>query len=95
MLRQEKGWTEYRLSEESGVPQSTITAWYGRDEVYPSLPSLEKICEALDITLSQLFMDSDSSEHILTETESVITDLVRRKLTEGQKEALIIFLSSL
>lgn len=52
--RQERGWTEYQLAERSGLPQSTISSWY-RKNVVPSVPSLEKICAAFGITLSQLF----------------------------------------
>jgi len=27
-LREEKGWSEYKLSVESGIPQSTISSWF-------------------------------------------------------------------
>lgn len=51
--RLERGWTEYQLAERSGLPQSTISSRYRKDMV-PSVPSLEKICNAFGITLSQL-----------------------------------------
>lgn len=56
--RQERGWTEYQLAEHSGLPQSTISSWY-RKNMIPTVPSLEKICIAFGITLSQLFADND------------------------------------
>ena len=34
-LRGEKGWSEYRLSVESGIPQSTISSWF-RKKAQPS-----------------------------------------------------------
>ena len=52
--RQDRGWTEYQLAEHSGLPQSTISSWY-RKNIIPSIPSLQKICDAFGITLSQLF----------------------------------------
>lgn len=52
--RQDRGWTEYQLAERSGLPQSTISSWY-RKHMIPSIPSLQKICDAFGITLSQLF----------------------------------------
>ncbi len=52
--RIERGWTEYQLAERSGLPQSTISSWY-RKNMIPTVPSLEKICDAFGITLSQLF----------------------------------------
>lgn len=57
--RLERGWTEYQLAERSGLPQSTISSWYRKDMV-PSVPSLEKICNAFGITLSQLFAEDDA-----------------------------------
>lgn len=57
--REERGWTEYQLAERSGLPQSTISSWY-RKNMIPTIPSLEKICLAFGITLSQLFAEGDS-----------------------------------
>ena len=54
--REDRGWTEYQLSERSGLPQSTISSWY-RKNMVPTIPSLEKICAAFGITLSQLLAD--------------------------------------
>ena len=57
--RESRGWTEYQLAERSGLPQSTISSWYRKD-MMPSVPSLDKICKALGITLSQLFAEDDA-----------------------------------
>lgn len=57
--RQERGWSEYQLAERSGLPQSTISTWY-RKNMTPSIPSLEKICTAFGITMSQLFAEGDT-----------------------------------
>ncbi|MEE1048944.1 MAG: helix-turn-helix domain-containing protein [Clostridia bacterium] len=53
-LRLQRGWTEYRLSEESGIAQTTISSWFKKD-ITPSVPSLENICKAFNITLSKFF----------------------------------------
>ena len=58
-LRQQRDWTEYQLAERSGLPQSTISSWY-RKNLVPTVSSLEKICSAYGITLSQLFSEGDS-----------------------------------
>ena len=57
-LREARGWTEYQLAENSGLPQSTISSWY-RKRIVPTVPSLEKVCIALGITLSQLFSEGE------------------------------------
>ena len=56
--RTARGWSEYQLAERSGLPQSTISSWY-RKNMVPSVPSLEKICAAFGITLSQLFSNGE------------------------------------
>lgn len=57
--RLERGWSEYQLAEHSGLPQTTISSWY-RKNALPSIPSLEKICIAFDIPMSQLFAEDDN-----------------------------------
>lgn len=57
--REERGWSEYQLAEKSGLPQSTISSWY-RKKMMPSLSSLEKICSAFGITMSQLFAENEA-----------------------------------
>ena len=52
--REARGWTEYQLAERSGLPQSTISSWYQKG-MTPSFSSLEKICDAFGLTLSQFF----------------------------------------
>ena len=57
-LRTGRNWSEYQLAERSGLTQSTISSWY-RKNMMPSIPSLERICDAFDITLSQFFLEDD------------------------------------
>lgn len=57
--RELRGWAEYQLAERAGLPQSTISSWY-RKNMIPTIPSLEKICAAFGITLSQLFAEGDT-----------------------------------
>ncbi len=59
--RLKRGWSEYRLAENSGITQSTISTWY-RKQMQPSISSLEKICNGLGISLAQFFsIDSNST----------------------------------
>ena len=51
-----RGWSEYRLAKESGLSQSTIANVFHRNTL-PSIPTLESICKAFGITLSQFFAD--------------------------------------
>ena len=54
----EREWTEYRLVKESGLAPSTIANIYHRDTI-PSIPTLEVLCNAFGITLSQFFSEGE------------------------------------
>ena len=84
--REERGWTEYQLAERSGLPQSTISSWY-RKNMIPTIPSLEKICAAFGITLSQLFAEGNSPVS-LTESQKRLLDRWSR-LNEEQQSAVL------
>ena len=70
--REARGWTEYELAERSGLPQSTISSWY-RKNMMPSLASLEKVCLAFEITMSQLFAEGGEAI-LLTPQQGVLLD---------------------
>lgn len=55
-LCDEKGFTFYRLSAVSGVPASTIRSVIKRNNA-PTIPTLQRLCSALDITLAQFFAE--------------------------------------
>lgn len=90
--RKQKGWTEYQLSVKSGLTQSTISSWY-RKNLIPSVPSLEKICAAFGITLSQFFASEDDA-FTPTDNQRRLLELISR-LSEEQQLTLIGFLESL
>lgn len=83
--REERGWTEYQLAEHSGLPQSTISSWYRKDMI-PTIPSLEKICAAFGITLSQLFAEGNAPVS-LTESQRRLLERWSR-LDEEQQEII-------
>ncbi|MCI8562880.1 MAG: helix-turn-helix transcriptional regulator [Lachnospiraceae bacterium] len=57
-LTKERGWSEYRLVKESKLPTSTIANIFHRNTI-PSISTLEAICEAFGITLSQFFSNNN------------------------------------
>ncbi|MCI5740711.1 MAG: helix-turn-helix transcriptional regulator [Lachnospiraceae bacterium] len=90
--REQKNWTEYQLAEESGLTQSTISSWY-RKNMIPSIPSLDKICNAFGITLSQFFsLDNEDFSITALQKELLIES---SRLTETQQNALIAFFKTL
>jgi len=53
-LCHERNWTTYKLAKESNIPYATLTHMLKRNTV-PTLPTLEKLCCAFNISLSQFF----------------------------------------
>ena len=90
--RQKKGWSEYQLAERSGLTQSTISSWY-RKNMTPSIPSLERVCNAFGISLSQFFA-TDEEGFSLTDTQKELLYEAGR-LTEQQLRSLISFFRTL
>lgn len=87
-----RGWTEYQLAERAEIPQSTINSWY-RKNLIPALPSIDKICKAFDITLSQFFSNCDDTPE-LTETQKELLSASCR-LDDAQIKKLIAFINML
>ena len=86
--REARGWSEYQLAEQSGIPQSTISTWYRKTTV-PSTASLIKICNTLGITVSQLFAEAESNDLVaLTPAQK---ELLRRWANLDQKQQMALF----
>lgn len=85
-LRLERNWTEYRLSEESGIAQTTISSWFSKG-ITPTVPSLMNICKAFNITLSEFFA-FDNSPVVLTESQKEVLSAFN-KLNSNQQKSII------
>jgi transcriptional regulator with XRE-family HTH domain len=92
-LRDARNWTEYQLAEKSGMAQSTISSWY-RKRMLPTISSLEKICNAFGITLSQFFMDDNDEMVNLTHEQLKLIEY-SMKLNKEQFQALLLLLETL
>lgn len=92
-MREERHWSEYQLAEQSGLTQSTISSWY-RKNTLPSIPSLQKICDAYGITLSQFFLDNNEKTVLLNDTQLELLNVISRMNT-SQQNYLLCFLKEL
>ena len=59
--RRARGWSVYKLSDESGVSTGTIHNWI-HTNAQPSIRALEPICRAFGITLAEFFLDGSIIE---------------------------------
>ena len=90
-LTDKRGWTEYRLRKEAGLPQSTVANIFHRNTV-PGVDTLESICNAFGISLCQFF--SEGSMIALTSEQE---DLLERwaLLSSDQKAVLLDLMSKM
>lgn len=58
-LRLERNLSVYRLSELSGINQSTLANTFSRG-IIPSIQNLEVICNTLGLTLAQFFNENET-----------------------------------
>ena len=85
----QRGWTLYTLSLEAGITQSTLQSMMNRGNA-PKIETLQAICEAFGITLSQFFLENEKVE-ILSENEVELVESFRR-LTPEKQQALLKFI---
>ncbi len=92
-MREARGWSEYQLAEQAGIAQSTISSWY-RKQMVPTIPSLEKICRAFGINLSQFFYEDRGHLVYLSDRQQLLLEYSSR-LQPEQMDALLHFLQTL
>ena len=90
-LTAERGWSEYRLSKESGIAPSTIAYIFHRDTL-PNVITLEALCNTFGITLSQFFSE-ESALYPSKDQQAILKEW--SYLNAEQKEHLLAFLKSI
>ena len=93
-LRQEHNWTEKKLAEEAGIPQSTISSWYRRKSL-PTLGSLLRICDAFDITISQFLLEPEEPADVFKDRQFLRLMRYAQNLNPEQYDALIGLLKTI
>lgn len=59
--RKEKGWTQLKLSEKSGVPQPTISQIEKGNRKYPTHENIRKLAKALEVDIRELEDENESA----------------------------------
>ncbi len=85
-LRKERNWSVYTLALEAGVTQSTLATMYQR-KTPPKIETLQLVCEAFGITLSQFFLEEEKIEILSAKEKELLT--AYRKLSENKQNALL------
>ena len=90
-LTDECGWTIYRIAQESGLSQTTISNIFKRNN-QPSIPTVNVICDACRITLAQFFSEGDPANTLNARSE---LDNSVAALKVDQREALAAFIKTM
>ena len=91
-LCKRKNISRYRLSQESGIAQSSISTLLNRKSV-PTIQTLEKICEGLDITLAQFFAGDDEFPDLTAEQKQLLDNW--NKMDDHQKELVKAYMQGI
>lgn len=90
-LMEERGWTDYRLAKEANLSHSTVTNMFNRNNA-PTLPTLEAVCRAFGITLTQFFTEDGESQ--ITEEQQKLFS-IWSILTDEQKRLLLDLMNTM
>ena len=74
--REAQNWSIYDLASEAGIKPTTISSWY-RKNIMPTLPTLEKLCDAFNVSVSEFFSVVESAERepiVLTHEQATMLE---------------------
>ena len=91
-LMTDRGWTLYRLAQESGIPYSSLNSLFHKNN-QPTISTLEKITTGFHISMSEFFSDilpTQKSEDYSEEEKELIKNY--NQLSKKNKRLLSEFL---
>lgn len=91
-LRQERNWSEYDLAKRSGLSQSTISTWYRKKQI-PTIPTLSKVCDGFEITLSQFLAEGEEPISLTSEQREMLDNW--STLNSYQKQIIMDLLKNM
>ncbi|WP_291563617.1 MULTISPECIES: helix-turn-helix domain-containing protein [unclassified Clostridium] len=71
-IREEKGFSAYKLAKKAGVGGATISEIESGKRQSLNSISIEKIANALEVTIDELLATEDNKEYIVTDIEQTI-----------------------
>ncbi len=86
VLMKQHNLTEYKLAQKADVAQSTINSLFRKNNL-PTIPTLESLLIAMDMTLSEFFYD----KALMKKHELEEQNLLKKwgLLTKDQKQAIL------
>lgn len=91
-LRKKRNWSVYQLAKESELPYSTLNNLLHRTNI-PTVPTLQKICDGLGITMSDFFRDK-VTDYVVTDDQVKLLE-VERALSRENRGFLLAYAEGL
>ena len=91
-LKDERGWSNYKLAKEADISEGALNNLF-RLNNQPTIPTLEALCKALGISLSQFF--ADGGEAIVLDAEQRELINIWNTLNAERKAALLELLKKM
>ena len=91
-LRDERGWSNYRLAREAHISEGSLNNLF-RLNNQPTIPTLEAICAGFGISLSQFFADGNEAVVLNEEQQNMLN--IWNTLNQEQKSALLELLKKM
>lgn len=85
-IMKNQGLTDYQLAKLANLSPSTISNMRRRNNI-PSVATLENICNSLNISLAQFFVDDEAETYPVTPRQREFLDCYVR-LSEEQQELI-------
>lgn len=91
-LMNKKGWTKYRLAQETGLYQTTVYDWFNDKGYTPDRKSIELICAAMNISIVEFYSGIDEGE--LNGEQALLLQLFA-KVPESKRQLIFDLLRTL
>lgn len=91
-LMKKKGWSKYKLAQETGLYQTIVYDWFNDKHYTPDRNSIELICSAMNISLTEFYSGIDEGE--LNGEQTYLLQLFA-KVPESKKQLIFDLLRSL
>ena len=85
-FKEERGWSNYKLAKEAGITEGSLNNLF-RLNNRPTIPTLEALCTAFGISLSQFFANENDAVVLNEEQREMLR--LWDTLTHAQKTALL------
>ena len=91
-LLEKKGWSKYKLAQEAGLYQTTVYDWFNDKNYTPDRESIELICAAMDISLTEFYSGIDEGD--LDGEQMLVLELFA-KVPDDKKKLVFEILKSM